>query len=118
MSRVKRGIATQKRHKRLLKQAKGFWGLRKNVFRRAKETLLRSMMFAFKGRKLRKRDFRSLWIKRISAACKRNETSYSVFMHTLSSQNIQLNRKIISQLAVFEPEAFTELVKLTKTKTS
>src|SRR5438105_12728275 len=103
MTRVKRGIVTKKRHKKLLKETKGFWGQRKNVFKRAKETLMRALAFAFKGRKLRKRDFRSLFITRISAACKKNETSYSRFMHGLKVNNVELNRKMLSQLAIFEP---------------
>ncbi|HJM68534.1 MAG TPA: 50S ribosomal protein L20 [Candidatus Babeliales bacterium] len=114
MSRIKRGIITKKRHKKLLKQTKGFWGQRSNVFRRAKETLLRAMAFAFKGRKLKKRDMRSLFITRISAAAKDNGTSYSTFMHGLKNANIKLNRKMLSQLAIFEPQAFGQLVQLTK----
>lgn len=118
MSRVKRGTVTKKRHKRLLKQAKGFWGQRKNVFRRAKETLLRAMEFAFIGRKKKKRDFRSLFITRISAACKENGTSYSKFIYSLSGLNIKLNRKMLSQLAIFEPKAFSHIVETTKNKNS
>jgi len=118
MSRVKRGTTTKKRHKRLLKQTKGYWGQRKNVFRRAKETLLRALAYAFIGRKLKKRNFRSLFIKRISAACKQNDTSYSSFIHGMDKAEVKINRKMLSQLAVFEPEAFVGLVKLAKTKTS
>ena len=114
MSRVKRGVVTKKRHKRLLKQTKGFWGQRKNIFKRAKETLLRAMRFADIGRKLKKRDMRSLFITRISAACKQSDTSYSAFMHGLKNANVELNRKMISQLAIFEPKAFTELVQIAK----
>ena len=109
MSRVKRGVATKKRHKKLLKQTKGYWGQRSNVFRRAKETLLRALEFAFIGRKLRKRDMRSLFITRISAACRTNELSYSVFMAGMKKLNIELNRKMLSQLAIFEPAVFTQL---------
>lgn len=114
MSRVKRGIATKKRHKRLLKQTKGFWGQRKNIFRRAKETLLRAWAFAFKGRKLKKRDMRALFVSRISAATKERGLSYNTFMHGLKVANVQLNRKMLSQLAIHEPKAFTQLVDLTK----
>lgn len=114
MSRVKRGVATKKRHKKLLKQTKGYWGQRKNVFRRAKETLLRAMAYAFIGRKQRKRNFRALFITRINAACKNNETSYSTFMNGLKTSNILLNRKMLSQLAIFEPKAFENLVGITK----
>lgn len=109
MSRVKRGVATKKRHKKLLKQTKGFWGQRSNVFRRAKETLLRALEFAFIGRKLRKRDMRSLFITRISAACRTNELSYSKFMAGMKKLQIELNRKMLSQLAIFEPAVFSQL---------
>jgi len=118
MSRIKRGIITKKRHKRLLKQTKGYWGQRKNVFRRAKETLLRAMEFAYIGRKLKKRDFRSLFITRISAACKSNDMSYSKFTNGLKQLDIRLNRKMLSQLAIFEPMSFTELVNKAKNKIS
>lgn len=114
MSRVKRGTTTKARHKRLLKQTKGFWGQRKNIFKRAKETLLRALAYAYKGRKLRKRDFRSLFIERINAACRLNNLSYSVFMHGLKKLEVQINRKMLSQLAIFEPEAFAQLVSLAK----
>ena len=114
MSRVKRGVITKKRHKKVLKRAKGFWGQRKNVFRRAQETVLRAMRFAFISRKLRKRDFRGLFITRISAACKSQGISYSVFMCKLKKLNIQLNRKMLSQLAIWEPKAFAELAAMAK----
>lgn len=112
MSRVKRGLATKKRHKRLLKQTKGFWGQRKNVFKRARETLMRAWAFAFRGRKLKKRDMRALFISRISAAAKQNGMSYNTFMHGLTKANVQLNRKMLSQLAIYEPEAFTQLTQI------
>ncbi len=118
MSRVKRGTSTKKRHKRLLKQTKGYWGQRKNVFRRAKETLLRALAYAFVGRKLKKRDFRALFIKRISAACKGHDTSYSKFIHGMAQADVKINRKMLSQLAIFEPDAFTTLVNMTKAESS
>ena len=114
MSRIKSGKVTRKRHKRLLKQTKGFWGQRKNIFRRAKETLMRSMAFAFKGRKLKKRDFRALFVSRISAASEQNGMSYSKFMGGLKKANVGLNRKMISQLAIFEPKVFSKLVDIAK----
>jgi large subunit ribosomal protein L20 len=114
MSRVKRGTVTRKRHKKLLKQTKGFWGQRKNIFRRAKETLLRAMACAFKGRKLKKRSMRSLFIVRVSAAAVKNGLSYNKFMHGLKMANIELDRKMLSQLAIFEPKAFAELAELAK----
>ncbi|KKP35417.1 MAG: 50S ribosomal protein L20 [candidate division TM6 bacterium GW2011_GWF2_32_72] len=114
MSRVKRGIATKKRHKRLLKHTKGFWGQRKNIFKRAKETLLRAWAFAFKGRKLKKRDMRALFITRISAAAKSNGLSYSRLIHGLNKANISLNRKMLSQLAIFDSKAFSAIVNKAK----
>jgi large subunit ribosomal protein L20 len=114
MSRVKRGTVTKKRHKRLLSQAKGFWGQRKNIFKRAHETLLRAWAFAFKSRKLYKRDMRSLFISRITASVRPHGTSYSKFIHGLKLANIGLNRKMLSQLSIFEPNAFTQIVEITK----
>jgi large subunit ribosomal protein L20 len=118
MSRVKRGTTTKKRHKRLLKQTKGFWGQRKNVFKRAKETLLRALEFAFIGRKLRKRDFRKLFITRINAGCRKHGMSYNKFVSGLKKQNVMINRKMLSQMAIFEPEAFAKLVEMAKSATS
>ena len=114
MTRVKRGTIVKQRHKRLLKKTKGFWGQRKNVFKRAKETLTRAMAFAFTGRKLKKRDMRGLFINRINAASGAHGLSYSVFIHGLKKANIGLNRKMLSQLAIFEPEAFSQLAKMVK----
>ena len=114
MTRVKRGIVTKKRHKRLLKKTKGFWGQRKNIFKRAKETLLRSMAYAFKGRKMLKRDMRSLFIARISAAVKQYGISYSRFINALSNAQIKLNRKMLSQIAVLEPQVFAKIVEIAK----
>ena len=111
MTRVKRGIVVKKRHKRLLKKTKGFWGQRKNVFRRASETLLRAMAFAFTGRKLKKRDMRALFISRIKAAAVERGISYNKFIFGLKKANVELNRKMLSQLAIFEPEAFTAIAK-------
>jgi large subunit ribosomal protein L20 len=116
MSRVKRGVVSHKRHKRLLKQTKGFWGQRGNIFRRAKETLMRAMRFAYIGRRLKKRDFRSLFITRISAACKERGTSYSVFINNLKIAKVLINRKMLSQLAIVEPQAFTQLLTLVAKK--
>ena len=114
MSRVKRGTVTKKRHKRLLKQTKGFWGQRKNIFKRAHETLLRAWAFAFKSRRLHKRDMRGLFISRITAAVRPHGTSYSKFIHGLKVAHIDLNRKMLSQLAIIEPAAFTRIVEITK----
>jgi large subunit ribosomal protein L20 len=112
MTRVKRGIVVKKRHKKLLKKTKGFWGQRKNIFMRAKETLTRAMAYAFTGRKLKKRDMRALFITRISAACKSHGLAYNKFIHGLKKADINLNRKMLSQLAIFEPDAFLRLVKM------
>ena len=106
MSRVKRGTITKKRHKRVLKQTKGYWGQRSNVFKRAKETLLRSWAKAFVGRKLRKRDMRALFITRIRAAVNQENTSYNTFMHQVKKKDVLLNRKMLSQLAILEPQGF------------
>ena len=112
MSRVKRGLVTRRRHKRLLKQAKGFWGQRNNIYRRAHETLRRAWAFAYKGRRLKKRDMRGLFITRISAAVKMHNMSYSVFIHKIQKAGIVLNRKMMSQLAVYDPAAFQALVQV------
>lgn len=114
MSRVKRGTVTKKRHKRLLNKTKGFWGQRKNIFRRAKETLLRAMAFSFVGRKQKKRDFRALFVVRLNAACREHGYSYSRFIHASKNAGIELNRKMMSQLAIFEPKAFAALIDLVK----
>lgn len=113
MSRVKRGVMVKKRHNRWLKKAKGFWGLRKNIFRRAKETLLRAMAFSFVGRKLKKREFRRLFTTRINAACRQEGLSYSRFIHQLKVASIQINRKMLSQLAIYDREVFTALCQRT-----
>ncbi|MBL4588411.1 50S ribosomal protein L20 [Candidatus Babeliales bacterium] len=114
MSRVKRGVVTKRRHKRLLKQTKGFWGQRSNIFKRAKETLMRAMAFAYKGRKLKKRNYRALFISRIAAACRQRGISYSRFIGGLIKKSILLNRKMLSQLAILEPTAFDTLVEMAK----
>lgn len=114
MTRIKRGTVVKKRHKKLLKQTKGYWGQRKNIFKRAKETLMRALAFAFKGRKLKKRDMRALFIARISAATKQHGLPYNKFIAGCKKNQIDLNRKMLSQLAIFEPEAFGQLVKTVK----
>lgn len=106
MSRVKRGVMTKKRHKRLLQMAKGYWGQRKNIVRRAKETVLRALSFAYVGRKLRKRDFRSLFITRVKAAVEARKSKYSIFIGKMKLKNIQLNRKVLSQIAIFDYAGF------------
>jgi len=112
MTRVKRGTVTKKRHKKLLQQTKGFWGQRKNIFKRAKETLYRALAFAFKGRKLKKRDMRGLFIMRIKAAAEQHGTKYNKLVHGLKKAQVQLNRKMLSQIAVYDPQAFAKLVQV------
>ncbi|MFA5306820.1 MAG: 50S ribosomal protein L20 [Candidatus Babeliales bacterium] len=112
MSRIKRGVITKRRHKRLLKQTKGFWGQRGNVFKRANETLMRAMRFAYIGRKLKKREFRGLFIMRINAACRLSNLNYAKFMHGLKKADVVLNRKMLSQMAIVDPAAFAQLAKL------
>mgnify|MGYP001082145965 CR=1 FL=1 len=110
MSRVKSGKVTLRRRNKLFKQTKGYFGQRKNVFRRAQETLLRALAYAFKGRKMQKRSMRALFIARINAGVREHGLSYSKFMHNLKQANIQLNRKMLSQIAVFEPSVFKKIV--------
>jgi large subunit ribosomal protein L20 len=112
MSRVKRGVMTKKRHKRVLKQTKGFWGQRKNVFRRAKETLLRAMAFAFAGRRLKKRSMRNLFVVRIKAAAEARGSKYNVFIHQLLVKHVGLNRKMLSQIAIFDAPVFDQIMQL------
>ncbi len=111
MARVKSGTVTHKRHKRMLKLAKGFYGRRKSTYKNAAESVERALANAYRGRKNRKRDFRRLWITRISAACKLNGTNYSNFMGLYLKSGGKLNRKMLSELAIHDPEAFGSLVK-------
>lgn len=112
MSRVKRGPIPRRRHKRVLKQTKGFYGSRKNRFRQAINCLYKSWIYAYQGRKLRKRDFRRLWIQRINAACRINGTSYSKFMGALKKADIELDRKVLADIAVSDAAAFKKLTEL------
>ena len=114
MTRVKRGFKRVQRRKRMLKFAKGFYGAKSRLYRSAKEAVEKALGYAYRGRKERKRDFRSLWIVRINAACGLNDTSYSKFMGGLKKANITLDRKVLADLAVRNPEAFTKLVALAK----
>ena len=110
MTRVKRGIMTHKRHKRILKQASGYWGARHRHFRRANEAVMKAMDDAFRGRKLKKRDYRRLWIVRINAGCRANGMAYSQFMHGLIKAQVAVNRKALAEIAIHDPAAFTSLV--------
>ena len=114
MARVKGAMMTRKRRNKTLKMAKGYWGARSKHFRVANEAVMKSLTYAYVGRKLKKRDFRSLWITRISAAAKMNGMNYSTFMHGLKMANIQINRKMLSELAVNDAAAFAKLVEIAK----
>ena len=109
MARVKGAMMTRKRRKSVLKAAKGYWGAKSKHFKMAKEQLMKSGNYAFAGRKMKKRDFRSLWITRISAQAKVNGMNYSTMMHGLKKAGITLNRKMLAELAVSDKEAFAAL---------
>ena len=108
--RVKTGTVRKRRHKKVLKQARGFFSGRRKHFRKAKEQLERSLVYAYRDRKQKKREFRKLWIIRINAACRLNGISYSKFMHGLKEANIELDRKILADMAINEPAQFATLV--------
>jgi large subunit ribosomal protein L20 len=112
MSRVKRGLSARRRHKRVFAQTEGFWGGRKNRYRQAIRVLWKSWQYAYVGRKLRKRDFRRLWITRINAACRENGTTYSRLMHSLNRAGVTLDRKILAEMAVNDTAAFKQLTEL------
>ncbi|KHG34651.1 MULTISPECIES: 50S ribosomal protein L20 [Sulfurospirillum] len=114
MARVKTGIVRRRRHKKILKMARGFYSARRKHFRKAKEQLERSLVYAFRDRKQKKRDFRRLWITRINAACRLNDISYSRFINALNKANIELDRKILADMAMNDPEAFAVVVKQAK----
>ena len=114
MARVKGAMMTRKRRKKILKLAKGYWGAKSKHFKMAKQAVMKSGNYAYIGRKQRKRDFRRLWITRISAACKANGTNYSTFMNGLKKADITLNRKMLSEIAISDPAAFTALVEQAK----
>jgi large subunit ribosomal protein L20 len=109
MPRVKTGVVRRRRHKKVLKLARGFYSARHKHFRKAKEQLERSLVYAFRDRKQKKREFRKLWIIRINAACRLNGMSYSVFMNGLKRANIELDRKILADMAMNDSAAFTAL---------
>jgi len=110
MARVKGGIVTRRRHKKVLKYNKGNMGSRHLLFKRANETMLKSMWYAYRDRRNRKRDLRRLWITRINAASRLNGLSYSKFIYGMKQADIQLNRKVLADMAVRDPKAFTEVV--------
>ena len=114
MARVKGAMMTRKRRNKVLKLAKGYWGNKHRHFKMAKQQVMKSGNYAFVGRKQRKRDFRRLWITRISAACKMNGMNYSTFMNGMKKAGIELNRKMLSELAIADGKAFAELAEKAK----
>ena len=114
MARVKGALMTRKRRNKVLKLAKGYWGSKSKHFRVANEAVMKSLKYAYTGRRLKKRDFRALWITRISAACKLNGLNYSTFMHGLKTAGVEINRKMLSEMAIADPAAFTSLTELAK----
>ena len=116
MARVKRAMMTRKRRNKVLKLAKGYWGSKSKHFKMAKQAVMKSGNYAYIGRRLKKRDFRRLWITRISAAAKINGLNYSSFVHGLKLANLQIDRKILAELAVNDAAAFAQLAELAKSK--
>ena len=112
--RVKRAVNAVKKRRKILKQAKGYFGAKSKLYRTAREQVMKSGQYAYIGRKQKKRNFRALWITRINAACHQNEISYSKFIDGLKKANVSLNRKVLADMAVKEPAAFADLVKLAK----
>ena len=110
MARVKRGLMRHKRHKKIIEKASGYWGRKKNVFSRAHEQVMKAGQYAFRDRRAKKRDFRRLWIARITAACTTNDIKYSQLIHGLNTQGIQVNRKMLSELAIADMPAFKAIV--------
>lgn len=114
MARVKRGVGAKKRHKRVLKQAKGYFGAKSKLFKTANQAVMKSLNYAYIGRKTRKRDFRKLWITRINAAARLNGMSYSKFINGLKKAEIEVNRKMLSEMAIHDAEGFSKLVDIAK----
>ena len=114
MARVKSGTITKARHKKVLKRAKGYFGSKHRLYKTAKEQLMHSGKYAFRDRRQNKRNFRKLWITRINAACRENEISYSKFINGLAKAGIEINRKMLSEMAIDDPKSFTALVETAK----
>ena len=114
MARIKRAVNAHKKRRKVLKLAKGYWGSKSKQYRTASEQVRRSLRYAYTGRKLRKRDFRRLWIARINAACRLNGMNYSTFINGLKKKNIEVNRKMLADLAVNDAAAFAQLVEMAK----
>jgi large subunit ribosomal protein L20 len=116
MSRATNAPASRRRRRRIIKRAKGYWGGRKNLFRTAREAVERAGRYAYRDRRLRKRDFRKLWIARINAAARQNGISYSRFMDGLKKADVEVNRKVLAEIAVSDSAAFAELVDVAKSQ--
>ena len=114
MARVKKGVNAHKRHKKILKQAKGFYGLKSKVFKAANPAVMRSLRSAYVGRKLKKRQYRQMWIARINAAARMNGMSYSRLMDGLKKSGIEINRKMLSEMAIYDAPAFAQLCETAK----
>ena len=114
MARVKGAMMTRKRRNKILKLAKGYWGAKSKHFKMANEQVMKSLQYAYVGRRLKKRDFRQLWIARISAGCKMNGMNYSTFMHGLKLAGVEINRKMLSEMAINDAAGFTSLVEKAK----
>ena len=114
MARVSRGVTARARHKKVIKKAKGYYGRRKNVFRVAVQAVERGMQYAYRDRRKRKRDFRGLWIQRINAGVREHGITYAKFIDGLKKANIEINRKILSEIAFHEPAAFKSIVEKAK----
>lgn len=114
MPRAKGGVVSRRRHKKVLKLAKGYWGRKSKLFRPANQQVLKSLAYAYRDRRVRKREFRTLWITRINAAARQNGISYSRMMSGLKRAGVEINRKVLADLAVNDAQAFSELVNLAK----
>lgn len=114
MTRIARGTVTKKRHKRILKLTKGYWGQRGNILQRARETLMRAWAYAYRGRRLKKRDMRALFISRVKAAAEMRGMKYNTLIHGLKKTHVQLNRKMLSQIAIFDAAAFDRIVEVAR----
>ena len=114
MARVKGAMMTRKRRNKVLKLAKGYWGAKSKHFKMANEQVMKSLTYAYTGRRLKKRDFRQLWITRISAACKMNGMNYSTFMNGMKKAGVEINRKMLAEMAVNDTAAFTALTEMAK----
>lgn len=118
MPRVKRGTMTHKRHKKVLDRAKGYWGGRSRLFKTAKEAVMHAMQYAYRDRRNRKREFRRLWIARINAACRAQGMTYGRFIEGLTKAGVKLDRKMLSEIAINDTQAFSQLVEQAKAKVS